>query len=67
MVPGFDWGLLMQAGIRGLRLPPSEFWALTPAELMLMLGASGGAAPMSRARLEELARAFPDQNNKEEE
>ncbi|WP_243627637.1 rcc01693 family protein [Rhodovulum sp. BSW8] len=50
----------MRAGIRGLGLRPSEFWDLTPAELMLMLGAEGGPAPMSRARLEELARAFPD-------
>lgn len=57
---GFDWGALMQAGIRGLGLRPAEFWGLTPAELMLMLGAVGGPAPMSRARLEELARAFPD-------
>ncbi|TCP42328.1 rcc01693 family protein [Rhodovulum marinum] len=57
---GFDWGALMKAGIRGLGLRPAEFWALTPAELMLMLGAVGGPAPMSRARLEELARAFPD-------
>ncbi|ANB34229.1 phage tail assembly chaperone [Rhodovulum sulfidophilum] len=57
---GFDWGTLMRAGIRGLGLRPAEFWALTPAELMLMLGADGGPAPMSRARLEELARAFPD-------
>ncbi|MBK1636156.1 rcc01693 family protein [Rhodovulum adriaticum] len=56
----FDWGGLMRAGIRGLGLRPAEFWALTPAELMLMLGAGGGSAPMSRARLEELARAFPD-------
>jgi len=57
---GFDWGALMTAGIRGLGLRPSEFWGLTPAELMLMLGAVGGPSPMSRARLEELARAFPD-------
>ncbi|MBN2906138.1 MAG: phage tail assembly chaperone [Rhodobacteraceae bacterium] len=58
---GFDWGALMRAGVLGLGLRPAEFWALTPAELMLMLGAGGGPAPMSRARLEELARAFPDQ------
>ncbi|TCO70910.1 rcc01693 family protein [Rhodovulum euryhalinum] len=57
---GFDWGALMHAGIRGLGLKPAEFWALTPAELMLMLGAGRGPAPMSRARLEELASAFPD-------
>ncbi|TCP61927.1 putative phage protein (TIGR02216 family) [Rhodovulum bhavnagarense] len=61
---GFDWGALMRAGIRGLGLKPAEFWALTPAELMLMLGAGGGSTPMTRARLEELARAFPDHMHK---
>ncbi|MBU2935635.1 MULTISPECIES: rcc01693 family protein [Pacificibacter] len=57
---GFDWPALMRAGINGLRLRPVEFWALTPAELLLMLGAGSGAAPLSRARLDELAQAYPD-------
>jgi uncharacterized phage protein (TIGR02216 family) len=57
---GFDWPALMRAGINGLRLRPSEFWALTPAELLLMLGAGSGSAPLSRARLDELAQAYPD-------
>ena len=57
---GFDWPALMRAGINGLRLKPSEFWALTPAELLLMLGAGSGSAPLSRARLDELAQAYPD-------
>lgn len=56
----FDWPALMQAGMRGLGLRPSEFWALTPAELALLLGRTSSAAPLSRSRLEELARAFPD-------
>ncbi|GGE40613.1 rcc01693 family protein [Actibacterium pelagium] len=56
----FEWAALMRAGISGLRLRPSEFWALTPAELALMLGVGPGSAPLSRGRLEELARAFPD-------
>ncbi|MEL6587049.1 MAG: phage tail assembly chaperone, partial [Pseudomonadota bacterium] len=34
----FDWPLLMQAGLRGLGLKPSEFWNLTPAELAFLLG-----------------------------
>jgi uncharacterized phage protein (TIGR02216 family) len=55
-----DWPGLMRAGMRGLGLRPWEFWALTPAELRLMLGREGGAAPLTRARLEELAAAFPD-------
>lgn len=56
----FDWPALMRAGIIGLRLKPDEFWALTPAELLLMLGAGAGSAPLSRSRLDELAQAYPD-------
>ncbi len=55
----FDWGALMRAGIAGLRLTPAEFWALTPAELRLMLG-TGGPAPLGRARLEDLIGQYPD-------
>lgn len=57
---GFDWPALMRAGLRGLRLKPWEFWALTPAELELMLGRPGGLAPLRRDRLEDLMREFPD-------
>lgn len=56
----FDWPGLMRAGMVGLQLRPHEFWALTPAELLMMLGHGAGPAPMGRARLDELARAFPD-------
>ncbi len=57
-----DWAGLMAAGMRGLGLQPAEFWRLTPVELMLMLGMGGGDAPLSRARLEELAAAYSDLN-----
>ncbi len=57
---GFDWPALMRAGLVGLRLTPAQFWALTPAELRLMLGQAGGAAPMERAGLEALMEAWPD-------
>ncbi|WP_120500963.1 rcc01693 family protein [Roseovarius sp. EL26] len=57
---GFDWPVLMQAGLRGLRLSPAEFWALTPAELQLMLGAGDGAAPLRRAGLDALLQRYPD-------
>ncbi len=56
----FDWPGLMRAGMRGLGLRPGEFWALTPAELALLLGTGSGAAPLGRDRLEELLRAYPD-------
>ena len=56
-----DWPGLMRVGLRGLGLRPAEFWALTPAELLILLGADQGAdGPLGRARLEELAAQFPD-------
>jgi len=57
---GLDWPGLMRAGMLGLGLAPEVFWRLSPVELMLMLGREGAEAPLSRARLDELARAFPD-------
>ncbi|MCA0272687.1 MAG: phage tail assembly chaperone [Proteobacteria bacterium] len=56
----FDWPGLMRAGIGGLGLRPEEFWRLTPAELVFMLGDPGAAAPLGRGRLAELVRAWPD-------
>jgi uncharacterized phage protein (TIGR02216 family) len=58
---GFDWPALMRAGLQGLGLKPDEFWRLTPAELLLMLGLEGGgSAVLSRGRLAELSARFPD-------
>ncbi len=59
----FDWPGLLRVGLRGLGLLPEAFWRLTPAELALMLGDGGGAAPLTRARLDELAAKWPDQEN----
>jgi uncharacterized phage protein (TIGR02216 family) len=59
----FDWPALMQAGMRGLGLRPHEFWALTPAELELMLGTQAGIAPLRRTGLEALMADFPDAPN----
>jgi uncharacterized phage protein (TIGR02216 family) len=61
----FDWPGLMRAGMVGLHLRPAEFWALTPAELLLMLG-EGGRPAMGRARLMELAARWPDAPRKGE-
>ena len=59
---GFDWPAMMRAGFQGLGLRPTEFWDLTPAELLLMLGLDGGGAPvLTRDRLAELSAQFPDQ------
>lgn len=57
---GLDWPGLMRAGLRGLGLTPAVFWALTPAELALMLGEVAGTPPLTRARLEALAAEWPD-------
>lgn len=55
-----DWPGLMHAGLHVLRLKPAEFWALTPAELQLMLGLTANNAPMGRSRLDALSEAYPD-------
>ena len=55
-----DWRGLMQAGLQGLGLEPGVFWRLTPVELKIMLGREGLVPPLTRARLAELAAAFPD-------
>jgi len=46
-------------------LRPVDFWRLTPAELAFVLGKSGQGAQLGRARLEELAQAFPDNVSEE--
>lgn len=56
-----DWPGLMRAGLGQLRLTPDQFWRLSPMELRMMLGAEGASPPLSRARLDELAAAYPDQ------
>ncbi|MGR3198139.1 MAG: rcc01693 family protein [Paracoccus sp. (in: a-proteobacteria)] len=57
---GLDWAGMMRAGLRELRLHPDQFWALTPAELALMLGMGSLAPRMTRSRLADLAARYPD-------
>lgn len=57
---GLDWAGLMRAGLQSLRLHPDQFWALTPAELGLMLGMGPTAPRMTRDRLDELAARYPN-------
>jgi uncharacterized phage protein (TIGR02216 family) len=57
---GIDWRGLLQAGLHDLRLEPAAFWRLTPVELRMMLGREQMVPPLTRARLAELAAAFPD-------
>ncbi|MEG4642432.1 putative phage protein (TIGR02216 family) [Paracoccus pantotrophus] len=66
MSGGLDWPGLMRMGLGpprlgGLGLRPAEFWALTPAELALMLGVEPGRrGAMTRDRLAELVARYPD-------
>ncbi|WP_116597057.1 rcc01693 family protein [Primorskyibacter marinus] len=62
-----DWPALMRAGLQGLGLRPAEFWALTPAELRVMLGERPGAASLGRDGLEALIRAYPDSQERAED
>ncbi len=55
-----DWAGLMRLGLVELRLSPEVFWALTPAELMLMAGIGPARASLTRAGLAALAERFPD-------
>ncbi|MFN4156071.1 MAG: rcc01693 family protein [Paracoccaceae bacterium] len=57
---GIDWPGLIRVGLHQLGLEPGVFWRLTPAELRILLGADGASPPLTRARLAELAAAFPD-------
>lgn len=57
---GIDWPGLIRVGLHQLGLHPEAFWRLTPAELRIMLGADVASPPLTRARLAELAAAFPD-------
>jgi len=60
----FDWPALMRAGMQHLRLRPDEFWALTPMELLLMLGIEGGgSSSLNRDGLAALSARFPDTND----
>ena len=59
---GLDWPALLRAGIQGLRLSPDAFWALTPAELQLMLGDPGRSGPLLSSGLDALMAAYPDKS-----
>ena len=57
----FPWEAAMRFGLGVLRLPPAEFWRMTPRELAAALrGLYGDAAPLDRAAFDELRARFPD-------
>ncbi|WP_105381924.1 rcc01693 family protein [Neorhizobium alkalisoli] len=57
----FPWDAVMHAGLCLLRLPPKDFWALTPREFFAVAGGlKPSDASMERAGLKALMTAFPD-------
>lgn len=61
-----DWPSLMKVGLRGLRLSPEAFWALTPAEFQLMLDEPGKNGPLLSTGLDALMAVYPDKESKDE-
>lgn len=58
----FPWPEAIGFGLGVLRLPPAQFWAMTPRELAFAIEAVHGPArePIDRASLDELMSQFPD-------
>lgn len=60
-----DWPALMKVGLRGLRLSPEAFWALTPAEFQTMLDEPGRTGPLLSTGLDALMAIYPDKKDEE--
>ncbi len=60
-----DWTTLLGVALREWRMLPRDFWALTPAELGLMLGLDQMPPRMGRERLQDLIRDFPDERTQD--
>jgi uncharacterized phage protein (TIGR02216 family) len=60
--PPFPWTRVLAIGLGTLRLPPDQFWRMTPREFAAAVRGLYGerSAPMERASLEALVRRFPD-------
>jgi len=58
----FPWDAAIGFGLGVLRLPPAQFWAMTPRELAFAIRAVRGAItePIDRAALHDLMQQFPD-------
>ena len=58
----FPWAEAIGFGLGVLRLPPAQFWAMTPRELAFAIRAVRGAVPepINRTALDELMKQFPD-------
>ena len=61
-VAPFPWRQALAIGLGVLRLPPEQFWRMTPREFAAALRGLYGEpqAPLDRAALEALAARYPD-------
>ena len=61
-----DWPTLLRIGLGSMGLKPNDFWALTPAEFLLMAGLEpGSSAAMTRKELDALRARFPDKSGED--
>jgi len=60
-VKPFPWKEAIGFGLGVLRLPPEQFWRMTPRELAYAVEAvTGRAAPLRREAFGELMKRYPD-------
>ena len=57
---GINWDHWLTTAVHHHGLSLDVFWAMTPAELMMVLGMKEDRGPMGRDRLAELCAQFPD-------
>lgn len=58
----FPWKHAIGFGLGVLRLPPEQFWRMTPRELAYAIEVVGGrGAPLDRGGLKDLMKRFPDE------
>jgi uncharacterized phage protein (TIGR02216 family) len=58
----FPWDEAIGFGLGVLRLPPEQFWKMTPRELAHAIRAVTGrnGPPLARMTFDQLMRRFPD-------
>jgi uncharacterized phage protein (TIGR02216 family) len=57
----FPWRQAIGFGLGVLRLPPEQFWRMTPRELAYAIeAATGRGVPLDRAALAQLMKRYPD-------
>lgn len=61
----FPWQEAIGFGLGVLRLPPEQFWRMTPRELAYAVAAMRGLGhePMDRAAFDDLMQKFPDKRH----